>query len=125
MFLEGRPPLNFGVTSNGDLLGGTQIVFTDVLGDQQFAVLASSVSQYRTFGGSYSNLAGRLQFAVQVFSQEQFFFGFQPGVTFDPSLAFLSRNDALAVRTTRGGSFFSIYPLTDSGVSSSRLGYSI
>ena len=111
MFLEGRPPLNFGVTSNGDLLGGTQIVFTDVLGDQQFAVLASSVSQYRTFGGSYSNLAGRLQFAVQVFSQEQFFFGFQPGVTFDPSLAFLSRNDALAVRTTRGGSFFSIYPL--------------
>ena len=32
-------------------------------------------------------------------------------MTFDPSLAFLSRNDALAVRTTRGGSFFSIYPL--------------
>ena len=111
MFLEGRPPLNFGLSSNGDLLGGTQIVFTDVLGDQQFALLVSSVSQFRTFGGSYSNLSGRLQYAIQGFSQEQFFFGFQPGLTFDPSLAFLSRDDALGVRTTRGGSFFSIYPL--------------
>ena len=111
MFLEGRPPVLFGVSSNGDVLGGTQIVFTDVLGDQQFGILASSVQQYRTFGASYTNLSGRLQFAVQGFSQEQFFFGYQPGLTFDPSLAFLSRDDALAVRTSRGGSFFSIYPL--------------
>ena len=111
LFLEGRPPLNFGVTSNGDVLGGTQIVFADVLGDQQLGITAYSVAQYRTFGASYSNLAGRMQFALQGFSQEQFFFGFVPGVAFDPSLAFLSRDDALAVRTTRGGSFFSIYPL--------------
>ena len=111
MFLQGRPPVNFGVTSNGDVLGGTQIAFTDVLGDQQLGITAYSVAQYRTFGASYSNLAGRMQFAVQGFSQEQFFFGFVPGVAFDPSLAFLNRDDALAVRTTRGGSFFSIYPL--------------
>ena len=111
LFLEGRPPVNFGVSSNGDLLGGTQIVFTDVLGDQQLGITAYSVSQYRTFGASYTNLADRMQFALQVFSQEQFFFGFLPGLAFDPGLAFLSRDDALAVRTTRGGSFFSIYPL--------------
>jgi len=111
MFLEGRPGVNFGVSSNGDVLGGTQIAFTDVLGDQQFAMSAYSVAQYRTYGASYSNLAGRLQFALQGFSQEQFFYGFVPGVAFDPSLSFLSRNDALAIRSTRGGSFFSIYPL--------------
>ena len=111
MFLEGRPPVNFGVTSNGDVLGGTQIVFTDVLGDQQLGFTAYSVSQYRTFGGSYTNRAGRMQFGLQGFSQEQFFFAFSPGVAFDPGLAFLSRDDALAVRTTRGGSFYSSYPL--------------
>ena len=40
MFLEGRPPVNVGVTSNGDVFGGTQITFGDVLGDKQFNVFA-------------------------------------------------------------------------------------
>ena len=111
MFLEGRPPVNFGVTSNGDVLGGTQIVFTDVLGDQQLGFTAYSIAQYRTYGGSYTNLAGRLQFGLQGFSQEQFFFGYVPGRTFDPGLGFLNRDDALAVRTTRGGAFGASYPL--------------
>ncbi|MDR1989152.1 MAG: hypothetical protein LBQ09_02860, partial [Acidobacteriaceae bacterium] len=35
MFLEGRPSVNVGVTNNGDILGGTNIVFSDVLGDKQ------------------------------------------------------------------------------------------
>ena len=111
LFLERRPPVNFGVTSNGDVLGGTQIVFTDVLGDQQLGFTAYSVSQFRTFGGSYANLAGRMQFGLQGFSQSQFFFGNVPGRTFSSNLAFLSRDDALAVRKTRGGSFNSSYPL--------------
>ena len=52
-----------------------------------------------------------MQSAVQGFSQEQFFYGFVPGTFFDPSLAFLSRDDAIAIRSTRGGSVFSIYPI--------------
>ena len=111
LYLEGRPPINVGMTSNGDFLGGTQITFTDVLGDQQFSVLAYSISTYRTLGFSYANLAGRLQFALQGYSQEQFFYGYQPGLAFNPGLAgLLSRDDAIAVRTVRGGSAFAIYP---------------
>src|SRR5262249_19349085 len=34
MFLEGRPPVNVGVTNNGDIFGGTQVSFGDVLGDK-------------------------------------------------------------------------------------------
>ncbi len=71
LFLEGRPPLNIGMTSNGDFLGGTQITFTDVLGDQQFSVLAYSVSQYRTLGFTYANLAGRMQFQLTGYSQDR------------------------------------------------------
>ena len=48
LFLEGRPPVALGVTSGGDVFGGTQVTFTDVLGDQQFNLFVSSVSQYRT-----------------------------------------------------------------------------
>ena len=111
LFLEGRPPVNIGVSSGGDLFGGTQVVFTDVLGDQQFNLSASSVSQYRSFGFSYINLAGRFQYALQGFSQTQFFFGLQPGQLFNPGLGFLSRNQAVATRTVQGGTAFGIYPL--------------
>ena len=111
LFLEGRPPVNVGMTSNGDVLGGTQITFTDVLGDQQFSMLAYSVSQFRTLGVSYTNLAGRMQFALQGYSQEQFFFGYAPGIAFDPGFGgFMDRDDALAVRTVRGGTGFAVYP---------------
>ena len=43
LFLEGRPPVAVGVTSGGDLFGGTQVTFSDVLGDKQFSMFASSV----------------------------------------------------------------------------------
>ncbi len=45
MFLDGRPPVNVGVTSGGDVFGGSMVSFTDVLGDQQFSMYASSVQQ--------------------------------------------------------------------------------
>lgn len=111
MFLEGRPPVNVGVTSGGDLFGGTAITFTDVLGDRQFNLYLASISQYRTMAGSYVDLSRRLQYAVQGFSQTQFFFGLQPGTLFDPGLAFLDRDFAIATRTARGGSLFGIYPI--------------
>ena len=48
MFLEGRPPVNVGVTNSGDIFGGTQVSFGDVLGDKQVNFFAASISQYRT-----------------------------------------------------------------------------
>jgi hypothetical protein len=111
LFLEGRPPVALGVTSGGDVFGGTQVTFTDVLGDQQFNMFVASVSQYRTLSFSYLNLSRRLQYAAQGFSQTQFFYGLQPGLLFDPSFAYIDRDFAIATRTARGGSFFGIYPL--------------
>src|SRR5206468_6150941 len=55
MFLEGRPPINVGVTNSGDIFGGSQVSFGDVLGDQQLSLLAASISQYRTRAMSYVN----------------------------------------------------------------------
>jgi hypothetical protein len=110
LFLEGRPPVNVGVTSGGDVFGGSQVTFTDVLGDQQFNLFAASVSQYRTLAFSYLNLARRLQYAVQGFSQTQFFYGYIPGL-YDPSFALLDRDLAIATRTARGGAAVGIYPL--------------
>ena len=111
MFLDGRPPVNVGVTSGGDLFGGTQVTFSDVLGDKQFNVFAASISQYRTFSANYTNLSRRFQYSLQGFSQEQFFYG-TGSYFYDPAYnpIFLDRDNALATRTMRGGSAFGIYP---------------
>ena len=111
MFLEGRPPVNVGVSNNGDVFGGTQISFGDVLGDKQINLYAASIAQYRTLSLAYVNLARRFQFALQGFSQTQFFYGDVGGIFYDPSLApFITRDLAVATRTVRGGSAFGIYP---------------
>jgi hypothetical protein len=113
MFLEGRPPVNVGVTSNGDIFGGTQVTFGDVLGDKQINFYAASISQYRTLSLSYVNLARRFQWALQGYSQTQFFYGQLGGVFYDPSYSTLvSRDLAIATRSIRGGSAIGIYPFS-------------
>jgi Tol biopolymer transport system component len=113
MFLDGRPPVNVGVTSGGDIFGGSQISFGDVLGDQQFNVYISSVSQYRTFAASYLNLSRRMQYVLQGFVQTTFFYGQLGSVFYDPTYAqLLSRDLAIATRTTRGASAIGIYPFS-------------
>jgi len=112
MFLEGRPPVNVGVTSSGDIFGGTAVTFGDVLGDQQFNFYAASISQYRTFSLGYVNLARRFQFALQGYSQTTFYYGQLGGAFYDPAYApFLSRSDAQATSSSWGGTAFGIYPL--------------
>jgi hypothetical protein len=112
MFLEGRPPVNVGVTNNGDIFGGTEVSFGDVLGDKQVNFFASSIAQYRTMSLSYVNLGKRFQYALQGYSQTQFFYGNLSGVFYDPALApLISRDLATATRTVRGGTAFGIYPI--------------
>ena len=103
LFLEGRPPVNVGVTSGGDLFGGTQVTFTDVLGDKQFNMFAASVSQYRTMSFSYVNLSRRFQYALQAYSQTQFYYGYGPGLLFAQQYGYIDRDLALgdADRTRR------------------------
>ena len=114
MFLEGRPPVNVGVTSNGDVFGGSEISFGDVTGDKQFNVFIASISQYRTIAASYVNLASRFQYALQGYSQTTFFYGAgNSGVYYDPAYQeFIDRDNAQATRTVRGGSALGIYPIS-------------
>ncbi len=111
LFLEGRPPVALGVTSGGDVFGGTQVTFTDVLGDQQFSLLMASVSQYRTMSFTWLNMERRMQWAIQGFNQTQFYYGQLEGVFYDPAYAgLIDRDLATATRTVQGASAFAIYP---------------
>jgi hypothetical protein len=112
LFLDGRPPVNVGVTSGGDVFGGSMVTFSDVLGDQQFSLFAASVSQYRTLSFQYINLAKRFQYALQGFSSTQFFYGQLEGIFYDPAFSgIIDRDLAVATRTVRGGTAFGIWPI--------------
>ena len=104
MFLEGRPPVNVGVTSNGDVFGGTAVAFGDVLGDKQFTFTAASIAQYRTFALTYASIGQRFQFALQGYSQTLFFYGQLSNVFYDPLYSgFIDRSLAQATTTLQGG----------------------
>jgi len=112
MFIDGRPPVNVGVTSGGDVFGGSAVSFSDVLGDKQFTLYAASISQYRTMAFSYFNAARRFNYSLQGYSQTQFFYGALEGVFYDPAFSHLiDRDFAVATRTVRGGTAFGIWPM--------------
>ncbi|HVC20152.1 MAG TPA: hypothetical protein VNE16_08750 [Vicinamibacterales bacterium] len=109
LFLEGRPPISVGVTSGGDVFGGTSVSFGDALGDHEVNLYAASVLQYRQLAASYVDLSHRFQYAAQAFSYTQFYYGLLGGALYDPALL-LSRSQAQATQSVNGGSIYGIYP---------------
>jgi hypothetical protein len=106
LFLEGRPPLNVGVTSGGDFFGGSQVALSDVLGDQNFIFTAVSLREFRSYDGTYINLAKRLHYGVSAFDNTRFFFvspfALQQG---------FFREGAFATQRITGASLIAQYPL--------------
>ncbi|HEY6552983.1 MAG TPA: hypothetical protein VI669_06485, partial [Vicinamibacteria bacterium] len=98
MQLEGRPPLNLGVTSGGDFFGGSQVALTDVLGDQSLVVTAYSFRELQSYSANYVNLSHRFQYGFNLFDQKQFFYSspynLQPG---------FNRQGAYATQRYTGG----------------------
>lgn len=112
--LDSRPGVSLGVTSNGNFYGGTNLTFTDVLGDKQMNFTAESVSTYRTFAFSFANIEHRLQYGVQAFLQDEFFYSQNTNAAlyYDPSLApYVDRDTAISVSSVKGASVMGIYPL--------------
>ena len=109
LYLEGRPPLNVGVTSSGNFYGGTAIALTDVLGDQLFSATVLSVSSYRVYDGRYTNLASRLHWGFNIFDQTYFFYPYY--AQYAQYYGYDTRDLAIATQRFTGGQAFAQYPL--------------
>ena len=76
---------------------------------------ASSRSRSRSTGRwsfSYLNIERRMQYALQGFSQDSFYYGQNTPALYDPVLApFIDRDLAESVQSQRGGTAFVIYPV--------------
>ena len=112
LFMEGRPPVNVGITSGGNLFGGTSLSFADVLGDRRLDAYAAEMAQYRMYGLSVVNLSHRLNWAVQAYWQDLFYYGNTSGIYYDTYYdQYIDRDLATSVRSNRGMSAYGIYPL--------------
>lgn len=109
LYLEGRPPLNIGVTSSGDFFGGSAIALTDTLGDQLFSATVLSVASYRIYQGQYANLASRLQYGINVFDQTYFFYPYY--AQYAQYYGYNTRDLAIATQRFSGAQLFVQYPL--------------
>ena len=109
LYLEGRPPINVGVTSSGDFFGGTAVALTDTLGDQLFTASVLSVASYRVYQGQYANLASRLHYGVNIFDQTYFFYPYY--AAYAQYYGYNTRDLAIATQRFTGGQVFAQYPL--------------
>jgi hypothetical protein len=111
LYVDGRPPVNLGVTSGGDFFGGSGVVFSDLLGDKQISMYFESVSRYRSMAFNYLDLSNRFQWALQGFSDTRFFYGGLENVFYDPRFSgIVDRDLSIATRTVRGATAFGIWP---------------
>ena len=108
LYLEGRPPINVGVTSSGNFYGGTAVALTDVLGDQNFTFTVLSVASYRVYDGRYTNLASRLHYGIDLFDQTYFFYPYY--AQYQQYYGYDTRNLAIATQRFSGGQLFVEYP---------------
>jgi WD40 repeat protein len=106
LFLEGRPPLNVGVTSSGDFFGGSQVALSDVLGDHNFVLTAVSLREFRSYEGTYLNLSRRLHWGINAFDFTQFFYASPYNLIPD-----YSRAGAFATQRYSGAVVLAQYPL--------------
>jgi outer membrane protein assembly factor BamA len=56
------------------------------------------------------NLSRRFQYALQGFSQKQFYYGYTPGQMYGYEYAYLDRDDAIATESAMGVTAYGIYP---------------
>ncbi len=107
LYLEGRPPINVGVTSSGDFFGGSAVGLSDVLGDHNFTFTALSIREFRTYEGTYINLAKRFHYGINAFDTTSFFYATPYNLQIGPGL----RSGTIATQRYTGAQLIGQYAL--------------
>jgi Tol biopolymer transport system component len=110
LYVTARPPVDAIISTDGSIYGGSAISFSDVLANHQFSIMAYQVREFRSYGFTYANLSGRLQYAVNAFQYAIYYY---PDLYYyDPTLwSRATYNDATAVRKITGVTLSLFYPL--------------
>jgi len=110
LYLASRPPVDTIVSSDGSIYGGSALVFTDLLADHTFYVMAYQVRAFRSYYFAYINQKRRFQYMASAYHYTQFYY--TPYGYLDPYLySRLTYSDAIATRKISGINLSSFYPI--------------
>jgi len=109
LYLAGRPPIDTIISTDGSILGGSALTFTDILGDYTLFMIAYQVRQFRSLHFGYINQKNRLQYMIHAFRYTLFYY---PSYYYwYPELyQYYTYYDAIASRTITGAEIFAYYP---------------
>ena len=111
MFLDGRPPVNVGVTSGGDFFGGTRSRSATCSATSSSACSSRRSRSTARCRCRTSTSARRFQYADAGLLADAVLLRPSDSVFYDAGLSpFIDRDCAMATRTLRGGTAFGIYP---------------
>lgn len=110
LYLASRPPIDTVISSDGSIYGGSALIFTDLMADHTFSLMAYQVRNFRSYYFSYLNQKNRFQYLASAFQYTMFYY---PAYAYyAPSFYnFLSYRDAIAMRKISGVNFSGYYPL--------------
>ena len=109
LYLASRPPVDTIVSSDGSIYGGSALLFTDLLADHSFFLMAYQVRSFRSYYLAYLNQKRRFQYMASAFQYTTFYY--PPYAYYDPYFyGRLTYRDAIALRKISGISLRSYYP---------------
>ncbi|MGB8951890.1 MAG: BamA/TamA family outer membrane protein [Candidatus Aminicenantales bacterium] len=122
LYLTSRPPIGAIVSTDGTIMGGATLAFSDILGDHYFIIEAYQMRSFRSHFFSYINQKRRFQFMASIFQYTEFYY---PDYTYlDPTLwHYLTYRDAIAYRKISGLAISAYYPLNKYYRAEANLGY--
>lgn len=110
LYITSRPPIDAMVTTDGSIYGGSALSFSDMVGNNNFNILAYQVRGFRSYYMLYANLARRLQYGLSAFQYTLFYY--PDYYYYSPSFYQLANyRDAIATRQITGLSAQVYYPL--------------
>ncbi|MFP4081323.1 MAG: hypothetical protein ACLFVG_01050 [Candidatus Aminicenantes bacterium] len=109
LYLASRPPVDTVISTDGSIYGGSALVFTDLLADYTFYLMAYQVRSFRSYYFAYLNQKRRFQYMASAFQYTQFYY---PQYAYlDPSYYYwYNYSDAIATRKISGINLSSYYP---------------
>lgn len=109
LYLAARPPIDTVISTDGSILGGSVLTFTDILGDYTLFLIAYQVRQFRNLHFGYINQKNRFQYMIHGFRYTEYYYA--PYYYWEPELyQYYSYYDAIATRTISGVEIYGYYP---------------
>ena len=112
LIITQRPPIDTLVGTDGSIYGGSQLAFSDLLGDHNFNLTVYQANSFRSYSFAYINMKSRLQWMADAFQYTLFYYMPYAYLNYSQVMPNFSYKDAVTTRKITGLNLNANYPLS-------------